>query len=366
MKISDFDSKMFVAEEDGFSFLDYSAPVLDLRGFPSFEENRGKLYRLRLSDREKYSEYNDLLAWCTSGGRLRFTTDAKKIKLKVKLGSAHKSDHFANTGVCGFDVYLRFAVASDDITDSKASFKYKYHCTVFPSETPEHTGEIPLSGKKTEVMINLPLYSGLEKLLVGFPEDALLLQASPYSIEDPLVFYGSSITQGGCASRPGMAYPAIISRSLDVDIINLGFSGSALGEEYMSSFIADLKMSAFIMDYDHNHSYEGLVQTHYPFYEKIRKAQPDLPIVFVSKCDYLPERPDDERRRQLIMGNYKRALSEGDKNVYFVDGSLFFGSENPFDYTVDGLHPTDLGFKAMADGILEQIPLAKILSERKA
>ena len=123
----------------------------------------------------------------------------------------------------------------------------------------------------------------------------------------------------------------------------------------MAEYIATIPMSVFVMDYDHNApDAEHLNQTHEPFYRIVRKAQPDLPIVMVTcpDTDRIPERAD--AHRAIIRRTYEKAVAEGDKNVYFVDGSTFFGKEERHLCTVDDCHPNDIGFLRMAD-VLEPI-----------
>jgi lysophospholipase L1-like esterase len=164
-----------------------------------------------------------------------------------------------------------------------------------------------------------------------------------------VVYYGSSITQGGCASRPGNAYQAIISRETNVDHVNLGFSGSAKGEPAMAEYIKNLPMSVFVMDYDHNcNNAEHLRETHHTFYRIIREANPDLPIVIVGSSAILLKEKEFAARREVVIESYRQALAEGDKNVYFIDGRELFAGDCWDACTVDGTHPNDFGFFRMA------------------
>ena len=162
---------------------------------------------------------------------------------------------------------------------------------------------------------------------------------------------------GGCASRPGNAYPAILSRRLNVDHVNLGFSGGGRGEEPIADYIASLPMRVFVMDYDHNAPNAAhLFATHEPMFRKIREKQPDLPVVMMTATT-MPRFSDDRaKRREIIRSTYLHAKEAGDENVYFVDGGALL---DPYsDYaTVDGAHPNDYGFVVIADA------LEKILSE---
>ena len=341
VKITEIDQKYLVKSSGGYTYLSMLTPQLMITGFPYMEENNNQLYRLRIKDKDKYSANNAYLAWSTAGGQIRFRTTAESIKIDVKLQYSNAGmKHFAPSGISGIDVYVGTG------TDRR------YKATIQPTSEPLYSGTISLGAGTKEVLINLPLYAGIAALDIGFPESAKIAEPLTRIYEKPIVFYGSSITQGGCASRPGTAYFNILSRALDANIINLGFSGSAFGETSIAEYIASVELSAFVFDYDYNaDTYEKLNATHYPFYEIVRAAHPDIPIIFVSRCNYDEKYVNDVQTRKLIKANWEKAKAAGDKNVYFVDGSLFFEEDTKGDFTVDGLHPTDLGFRAMAEGI---------------
>ena len=209
-----------------------------------------------------------------------------------------------------------------------------------------------------EITIHFPLYSGVRSFYVGIDENATLSPAKPYKIETPVVYYGSSITNGGCCTRPGMTYEAQISRMLDCNHHNLGFGGSAKGEVEIAEYVASLDMSAFVYDYDYNaRNAEYLLETHARMFNIVRAKHPTLPIIIITRPDVIPSQ-DRDSRFAAIKKTYDDAIAAGDKNVYFIDGSSFFdGLSN--DFTVDGVHPTDLGFFYMAKGVAKV--LEKIL-----
>ncbi len=123
---------------------------------------------------------------------------------------------------------------------------------------------------------------------LGFPEGITPEKPAPYRMEKPVLFYGSSITQGGCASRPGNCCSAMVSRLLDCMIWNLGFSGNAKGEAELAEYIANVPLGAMVYDYDHNApSADHLERTHLPFLRTILEKQPELPVVIVSRPDYI-------------------------------------------------------------------------------
>jgi len=278
------------------------------------------------------------LMWHTAGGRIRFATDSPYVAIKAVMPATATMTHIAKTGQSGFDLY-----ASDGTNSRYAgTFRPPYE------KTPGFESVLNTSGKMCTYTINMPLYDGVQELYIGLARTANLAPAESYLHTVPVVYYGSSITQGGCASRPGNAYQSIISRKYDTDYINLGFSGSARGEDAIVEYMASLKASVFVLDYDHNApSLEQLQATHLPLYRKYRAKNPDTPIVMVSKPDFKGS-PMECARRATIYDTYRTAVLEGDKNVYFIDGETLFEGEFRDSCTVDGCHPNDLGFFRMA------------------
>ena len=266
------------------------------------------------------------------------------IALHIKAPGGASSSHMAKTGKSGFDLYRRLDGQEREI-----------YVTTFI--TPVGPEEITLSydrldGQMADYTINMPLYDQVYDFYIGIKKDAALLPPErPYRFENPVVYYGSSITQGGCACRPGNAYQAIITRDLNIDHINLGFSGSAKGEPEIAEHIASLEMQAFVCDYDHNApSLEHLQNTLPNFYRTIRRKHPDLPIIFITKPDILLKPETCTPRRDFIRSVYEDAKAKGE-NVYFIPGEELFAGDHWDDCTVDGCHPNDLGFFRMAKRI---------------
>ena len=203
-----------------------------------------------------------------------------------------------------------------------------------------------------DVLILLPRNEIVENVEILLDDDAEILPPTEYKYSKPILYYGSSITEGGISCNPSNAYNAIISRHLDVDYINLGFSGNAKGELAMADYINTLDFSIFVYDYDHNcNGAAHLKETHHPFYRIIREAHPDLPIIMITSSTILLKEQEFAARREVILESYKQALEEGDKNVYLIDGKELFGGDNWDACTVDGVHPNDLGFYRMAKRI---------------
>ena len=286
----------------------------------------------------------------TAGGRVRFVTDSRNIAIKVKLSGRTVFSHMPSTGICGFDMYVGAGESS------------RYVKTFVPpadNSVTEYEGVFTFDeAQQRLITLHMPLYNGVDELLLGLDEGCTLLPPAPYKYETPIVFYGSSVTQGGCASRPGMCHTNILTRRLSCNTVNLGFSGSDKGERALAEYIAALPMSVFVHGYGYNApSLEHYEQTYYPFYKIIRDKNPDLPIVMMSNPVCLsakePKRAEYLMcRRQITKDAYLRAVSEGDKNVYFIDGARSLGSDaEAQEATVDGTHPTDLGFMNMANSM---------------
>lgn len=279
----------------------------------------------------------------TSGGRLRFVTNSKKLVLKAYMPNKCLMSHMTFCGSSGFDLYV------------KENGHFLYRGSFIPpiGKKDGYISEILFENTtKRECIIHFPLYDKVEKLELGIYKGAHLHRGLPYKTNKPVVFYGSSITQGGCASRPGNSYSALLSRMLDFDFINLGFSGRALGEKEMVAYLSSLPMSCLFFDYDHNaEEPEYLQKTHSQAYRIFREKQPQTPIIFVTRTD-LPTFEKIEKiakMRKIIYKTYSSALSLGDKNVYFIDGQKVFCGINYDACTVDGVHPNDYGFVKMAN-----------------
>ncbi|MEA4832344.1 hypothetical protein SDC9_89374 [bioreactor metagenome] len=282
----------------------------------------------------------------TAGGRVRFSTDSPYIAIKAVIKSVSRFPHMPMTNSAGFDMYV----------DKGGDSRY-VHTFVPPMDMTdgfESAYNFPESGTHS-VTVNFPLYGTVDLLYIGIKENTSVFKEADYIPVKPILYYGSSITQGGCASRPGTSYQAIISRKFNIDYINLGFSGAARGEDTMTDYLAGIDASVFVCDYDYNApDVDHLEKTHSRLYRRYRAVRPNVPIIFVSNPDYI-DNDDNIRRREIIFRTYSEAYRGGDKDVYFIDGVNLFGTYGHDSCTVDGCHPNDLGFWRMADVIGETI-----------
>ncbi|MCR4718098.1 MAG: SGNH/GDSL hydrolase family protein [Firmicutes bacterium] len=344
MDISKIDKNFKVVnnfEKEDIAF--HSADEKPFKIYGIFKEN-GKYRRMPEDIASNVNEGVFRLHTNTAGGRVRFVTDSAYVAIRAEMDGLGKMPHFALTGSVGFDlyennIYKKTFVPGFDVKDG------------FEGIIEFETREL------REITINFPLYSNVNELYIGLQQNAVLKEAAKYKDIKPIVYYGSSITQGGCASRPGMSYQSIISRRLGCDYVNLGFSGSARAEDIMAEYIKKLDMSLFVFDYDHNApTVQYLKDTHEKMFKTIRKKNPDLPIIMMSRPNYILTE-EEKQRLCVVKATYDNAKAAGDENVYFISGQeLCAICKN--EGTVDGCHPTDLGFFSIAQvlgDIIEKI-----------
>ena len=317
----------------------YDAESEPFRIYGVFKEN-GRFRRIPEAVAEKVSTGVYGLHTNCAGGRVRFITDSPYVAIKTEY-KVSKMPHFALTGSGGLDIYTEY--------DGETRYRGTYRPPFDVKDGFEGVVDLDDKGERV-ITINFPLYSSVTKLYIGLKEGSVLKTAPDYKMEKPVVYYGSSITQGGCASKPGSSYQSILSRRFDCNYINLGFSGNAKGEDAIVDYIAGLDMSIFVMDYDHNApSVEHLDATHSKMFQKIRTAQPDLPIIIMPRPKYYLT-DIDQQRFDIIYRTYREAIEAGDKNVYFINNKQLMALVKD-NGTVDGCHPSDSGFFSMACAI---------------
>lgn len=303
-------------------------------------------HRLPMEVGEATSAGIDKLQRECAGGRVRFSTDSPYIAVRAKYRAVGRSPHITLVSSTGFDLYMDGEFSSRYVKE----FRMPYDMLDAYEQVVELEGEIYRS-----YTMNMPVHACVESLQIGLKPGARLGCAREYRKIEPLVFYGSSIVHGTAASRPGNIYPLMISRMLNADILNLGFSGQARGEKNLAEWMATLSMSVFVCDYDHNApTPEHLEATHYQMYEIIREKNKDLAYIMITRPNYwtsFKNRSEVLKRRDIVMSSYLKARASGDENVYFIDGLSFFADADQNEYTLDGVHPNDAGFLKMAGSI---------------
>ena len=311
--------------------------------------NESSYKRMPTDIAEKVNQGVATLHKQTAGGRLRFATDSRYVAINAVMPFISRSPHNPLTGAASFDLYI------DDPSGAPSRF-FKPFIPPYDING-GYESLVDLKTRKLRyITINFPSYSEVTSVYIGLQKDAVLSRGLEYRDMKPIVYYGSSITQGACSSRPGNIYQNIICRRNNIDYINLGFSGSAYGEDIITDYLRSLDMSIFVCDYDHNaRNADRLNATHKRLYERFREKKPNVPYVMVSKADVYKNYEDSLERRDVIMATYLYARSIGDKNVYFVDGMRMYPDDRYDSCTVDHCHPTDLGMSYMADAIYTEI-----------
>jgi lysophospholipase L1-like esterase len=214
-----------------------------------------------------------------------------------------------------------------------------------------------------DICIYLPLYGPVEILGIGIDEDADVAPPTPFVLPRPIVFYGTSITQGGCASRPGLSYQGMLSRRLHVDYANFGFSGKGRCEEEVAVALAQIEACCFMLDVGQNNGVPDLRERFAPFLGILRQAQPGTPVLVTTPIFYNAELWSEDHRRTVedkreIIRSAVRAQQGSGGRVFLLEAEDYLGADFT-DGAVDGGHPNDLGFTRMATGMAPR--LAEIL-----
>lgn len=279
----------------------------------------------------------------SAGLAIRFRTAASEIHVRWSLTSPSLDmPHMPATGVSGLDLYRR-----------EPDRGWRYIGTGRPSRQQDNTAAFSVGpGGAREYRLYLPLYNGVSSLEIGAAAGAALEPVAPTPPEGRIVYYGTSIAQGGCASRPGMAHPTILGRMLEREVVNLGFSGSGRMDPEVAAAIADLRAAAYVIDCLWNMTDAEVTARLQPLVQALRKAHPKTPIVFVGQSHYVPEaHPTSISRTQA---EAVRALrQEGVPGLYLIDGADLLGDDG--EGTVDGCHPTDLGMMRHATALAPRL-----------
>lgn len=294
----------------------------------------------------------------SAGLCVRFETDAPTIKARWTLTSDRLDmPHMPATGVSGLDLYAR------------VGDRWQWLGYGRPEQAPTNTDTLAsgIEGGPREYLLYLPLYNGVSSVELGIPEGASLSKATPRpeATSKPIVFYGTSITQGGCASRPGMVHTAILGRRLDRPVINLGFSGNGRMEAEVAGLLAELDPAAYVIDCLPNMNAGEVEERVGPLVRILREAHSDTPIVLAEDRTYSnaplvsSARERNATSRAALKREFDRLVADGVPGLTYLPGDPQLGDDT--EGTVDGSHPTDLGFFRMAD-VFEPV-LRSVLSE---
>lgn len=332
-----------LADEDSIVWFSPDQAPFRLVGFPWFD--RDHVYRrLPVQPDWPLPDAVEQLANNTAGGQIRFRTNSTRVAVTVTLSGPPSMNHMPATGQCGFDVYVGdFGDQQYWGTARPILGETRYEAIFFTTAEPE----------TRTIAINFPLYQGVEEVKVGLDAEASVEAAPDFERPGRLVVYGTSITQGGCASRPGAAYPAELSRRFAIETINLGFSGSGKGEREVAQTIAQIDdVACFVLDYESNVATPADMKlTLSRFIPTLRERHPEVPIVVVSKTARIPERYNPASlAKRLAMRKVQadvvaRLRRAGDERLEF----LYLGDHDLSESSVDGGHLTDGGFVKLAD-----------------
>lgn len=344
---ADYDAAMRSesAQFPDLAWYDPFEPPLQLSGLHWNREQR-RYRRMPVNDGIGLSEAVDGLANHSAGVQLRFCSNSTSIVLKVELAQPAGMVHMPATGQCGCDIYVKhqgrfifYGVTKYDVNADNAE---DYEIEIYTQD----------DDTEQEYLVHFPLYQEVKSMYLGLKKEATLRAPTAFALEQPIVIYGTSITQGGCATRPGMAHTNILSRDLNAEIYNLGFSGSGKGEPEVATAMASIdNVAMFILDYEAN--VRCIAETMETFVSILRQSHAIVPILIVSspprssRIFKQQERQRLERESQWQENFVQKQQEQGDKNIYFLDGCTAI--QDVFEEaTVDGIHPTDLGFQLIA------------------
>lgn len=336
------------AADDGTRWISASDPQFEICGLPFFSENDGHWWRFPLRAQGSVPD----LVWETSkapsGARIRFRSDTTSLAVRYECDKTQPAlNNFSLHGEAGCDLYL----------------DGQYVATVIPPATAEtgHVFVTDLTKQMRTFCLYLPLYTEVSIDAIGLDSGAEILPAPPFANPLPVVFYGTSITQGGCAGRAGLSYEAMLCRQLNLDFVNFGLSGSGRGEREVADLIAEVNASCYVLDFSQNNAtVEELGKAYLPFIDTLRERHPDTPVLCVTPIYWAyesinaPWKDRQEQMRMVIRDAVQQRVGTGDTNVRVVEGYELLGPSKE-DGLIDGLHPNTLGFYWMAQSLVPHI-----------
>ena len=284
----------------------------------------------------------------SAGLALRFVTDAPSLKIRWAVrGASLGLPHMPATGVSGVDVYQRLPDGWRFVRNGKpAAVTNEMSLFVTP---------------RAECLVYLPLYNGTASLEIGVPKGKTVSEAParPSGVVKPVVIYGTSITQGACASRPGLAFTAVAGRLADVPVVNLGFSGNGKMELALCDLLAEIDASAYVLDCLWNMTDDLVIERAEPFIRALRQKRPDTPILLAEDCNAFNKAPTAKAR--ILRGIYDKLKGEDAaawKNLHYLEAKEMLGHDT--EGTADGCHPNDLGM--MRQGEIFGAAIKKLLA----
>ena len=295
----------------------------------------------------------------SAGMSIAFRSNAPQIKIRYQVSGSFSMPHMPSTGVSGVDMY------ATDINGERhwCSARYAFRDTVTYTYNKLSYGQSSAQGFEYELY--LPLYNDVKWLEVGVPEGHQL-QFLPASQERPIVLYGTSIAQGACASRPGMAFGNIIGRNLEHPVVNLGFSGNGQMEPEVFDLLAEIDAQLFILDNMPNMGGDRLPKIYERTINGVHKIREktNAPILFVEHYTNshigtsIEEESGYKKNNLELRKAYRTLKEEGVQNLHFLSEEELGLTQ---DCSVEGWHPNDLGMQVYADAYVPKIK--EILNE---
>ena len=330
-----------VRPDEKISWHDVRATDLEGRAFPD-AERKSYFDRLPAEADGKVTPAVWGLSRDSAGLMFRFRTDATTIYAHYKVTKPQLAmPHMPATGVSGLDLYAR---------DKDGKWRWVQVARPGSQEMKVRLAENLDPGER-EYALYLPLFNGVEFLHVGVPEGKQLTGLKPRA--KPVVFYGTSITHGACASRPGMVHTGILGRRFDVPVVNLGFSGNGRMDKEVGDFLVRIDAAAYVIDCLPNMNAKEVSQKCGPLVKQLRAARPDTPIILVEdrrntdSWIIAGRRQHHDDNHAALKAAYEQLLKEGVKGLSYVPGDHLYGDDG--DGATDGSHASDLGFFRQAD-----------------
>ena len=318
--------------------IDFPDDRLKVFGLHWFDEDKPVVRRLAARMKDHIREAVWDLAQQPAGGRIRFMTDSEHVGIRAKVSDNAVMNHITRIGQSGFDVYADGYFMGSVSPDEHGAISADWR--------------VGASKKMRTIEISMPLYKPVAIESVGIDDGAAIKDPRPYKLPRPIVYYGTSITQGGCASTPGTSYQSFISRWLNLDFVNLGFSGSGWGEPELAAIVSEIDACCYVIDFWANVPADKYGARLPGFVGPIRENHPETPVVVVSPFFYAQDANDGAnhaRQRKDAEAFVKEHQKQGDKRIYFADGLKLISRDQTFG-EVDGAHPNSLGFYFMAKG----------------
>jgi lysophospholipase L1-like esterase len=336
---------------DGMRWLRPGEARMAVRGLAWWEENEGRFYRLPLRAEGTVPAPVWELCQSTAGGQVAFRSDTPRLDVRVTTRAITHMAHMPLSASNGLALY------------AGAPGTLRYWGSAIPDqESPSFSRTLfeALPKKMREFRLHMPLYKELDDLELGVARGARILPPSPLALPRPVVFYGTSITQGGCASTAGSDFVSTVGRRLNLDVVNLGFSGNGLGHPEVAELMTEIDASLYVLDYAANVQAAEMRRTLPKFVRILQEGRPGTPILLITALCYATYDFNDATRerhevtRDAIMEFYARQRRKGDRTIHLADGFdlMPFGADA---LTVDGGHPSEHGFQVMAERLIPHL-----------